>query len=88
MKLFLIMSLTLSSLTFAAGSKFEAQKAKRLKMLDNVIVNLNKSKSCIKAAKNKDALKLCGKDRKEMRSAMKAKRIERKKLKKESKEKI
>lgn len=77
MKLLLTMTLTLSTMAFAASDKFEARKARRIEMLDKVIANLTKSKSCIQSAKDKEALKACGKDRKEMRQGLKAERMKR-----------
>ena len=50
-------------------------------MLSKGMANLEKSKSCISAAKDKAALKACGKDRKEMRKSMKEARELRKKIK-------
>lgn len=82
MKLTILLMLTLSSLSFASGDKFETRKAKRIKMLDSTIANLNKTKSCYQAASDMDGLKACGKERKAMREAIKAKR----KIKKASQE--
>jgi hypothetical protein len=83
MKLLLVITLTLSTMAFASADKFEARKAKRIEMLDKVIANLNKSKSCIQAAKDKEAIKACGKDRKQMREGLKAERVKRKSEKKQ-----
>lgn len=76
MKLFIITTLTLSTLAFASGDKFEIKKTRRLEMINKTIASLTKTKSCIQAAKDKAALKECGKERKVMRDAMKAKRDE------------
>lgn len=83
MKLFFILTLTFSTLAFASADKFEARKAKRIEMLDKVIANLTKSKTCIQAAKDKKALQECGKERKEMKQILQADRMKRKSEKKQ-----
>ncbi len=89
--LIMLFILSLSSLSFAKhheekGKNFEAKKAKAIEVTDKRIQGLQKLKSCLSSASNKDALKACRKNHKSMvkehRHEMKKRRAERKKNKK------
>ncbi|MBD64351.1 MAG: hypothetical protein CME62_04040 [Halobacteriovoraceae bacterium] len=96
MKFLFAALLVLSCLSFAddhegmKGKNFDKMKAKALDHIVNRQQNLTKFKACVEAAKDKDALKTCRKENmkrnKEMRSAMKEKRQQRKANRKNKKD--
>lgn len=84
MKTLLVSVLMFSSLAFAdqKEEKFQEVKSNLTSHLDQRIAHLQEVKSCVSAAKDRDALKACRKKmkevRKEMKSNWKEKREERK----------
>ncbi len=89
MKKLLIAGLCLFSLTaFAdeteegAGKNFEEHKAKMIEGIDKRIAGMNELKSCVSAAKDRDAVKACREKMKDMREDMREERKERKEKRK------
>ena len=70
--------INLSFMAYSAYGNIEDKKAKMLSKIDAKIEMLQKKKSCISAANNKQALKSCKANYKEEKKAIKSKRIDRK----------
>ncbi|MCO4792793.1 MAG: hypothetical protein KC493_03715 [Bacteriovoracaceae bacterium] len=90
MKLILIALLFISSTAMASGNmegggnkeNFEMGKKMMLEHMDMKIAGLQKAKSCIQAATNKEGLKACRSHMKESRSQMKLNRKKMKEMRK------